>query len=203
MSFDFLLLLDREHLDNGMFLRSLSDKLALKKNNRGIILHTDSAYTDRIIQTGVFREEAEKRSLKDLNNRLIALLADSGVPAIGLSGHKKGFVIQNTDGSLELDSSFLQKLPKGVHLVMNHLGLSSDNESVIIPFQEMAHALWQSLSIQEVIAFRNDDEQGIIATGEPFVLEPNSDISDKNLNMVPSDIKKMPFQVKIIGIQQF
>ena len=48
-----------------------------------------SEYTDRLMQTGMMREDARKRAVMDLNRRLITLFADHGVSAIGLNGFQK------------------------------------------------------------------------------------------------------------------
>ncbi len=72
---DYIAVLDYEHLDNGMFLTAFAKALSQQKS-RGIILHGDSEYTERLIQTGIMREEATIRAMKDLNHRLVALFAD-------------------------------------------------------------------------------------------------------------------------------
>ena len=82
---DFLAILDYEHLDNGVFLTSFAKSLA-QKEKRGLIIHGDSEHTERIIQTGVMRDEARIRAIKELNHRLVALFADEGVSTIALNG---------------------------------------------------------------------------------------------------------------------
>lgn len=98
-----LALLDREHLDQSFFLKSLARELAeaQRAGLRVVLLHGDSPYTDRIMQGGVMREEASSRAARDLNHRLIALLADAGVSAIGLLGRQKNLVTTEGTGSGE------------------------------------------------------------------------------------------------------
>ena len=100
-----LALLDRDHLDQTFFLKSLAKELAgaQQAGIRVVLLHGDSPYTDRIMQEGVMREEASSRAARDLNHRLVALLADAGVSAIGLVGRQRG-LLTRADGGRQTGS---------------------------------------------------------------------------------------------------
>ena len=109
MNFAYIAVLDYDHLDNGLFLKTFANAIANHKE-RGLILHSDSQYTDRIIQTGVMREDARIRAIKDLNNRLIALFADEGISAIGLNGYQRELISMAGD-DITIDVEQLNKLP--------------------------------------------------------------------------------------------
>ena len=85
---DFIAVLNYEQLDNNFFLTSFAKSLA-KKKGPGILLHGDSEHTERVIQTGMMRDDAEIRAMKELNRRLVSLLADEGIPSIGINGYQK------------------------------------------------------------------------------------------------------------------
>lgn len=67
MSKSFIAVLDHEHLENSIFLTSFAKSLAQLGDRKGIVIHGDSPYTDRLIQTGMMREDARLRAIKDLN----------------------------------------------------------------------------------------------------------------------------------------
>jgi hypothetical protein len=90
--FDHILLLDREHLDQSFFMKSLARELAARQKRRWLILHADSALTDRIMQEGVMREDAAVRAAKELNHRMVTLLADAGIPALAFHPEQMGLV---------------------------------------------------------------------------------------------------------------
>lgn len=140
---DFLAVLDYEHLDNGMFLTSFARALS-KKKIRGLIIHGDSEYTERIIQTGVMREDARVRAIKELNHRLIALFADEGVSTIGINGFQKS--LATTDGDhIHIDKSKLAHVPVQPMLLLSNLGLHSETgNKTVIPLPDYAEALKKS-----------------------------------------------------------
>lgn len=202
MPFSFLLLIDHAHMDNGMMLRSMADKIAASKGQRGLILHADSAYTDRIMQTGVPREQAQIRSLKDLNNRLIALLADSGCAAVGLHGHQKE-LLSTKNGNLQINTTLLESLPAGVHVVLNHLGWNSDTQvTEVLNYSEVATALALSLHIPKILGFIPHEHSSIVISQKPFSCIPSSVKNEEIHNLIPESLKKLPLEVTFLHVHQ-
>lgn len=158
---DFLAVLDYDHLDNGVFLNAFAKSLARKKN-RGLIIHGDSEHTERIIQTGVMRDEARIRAIKELNHRLVALFADEGVSTIALNGFQKSLITYNGT-TIEIDKKQIDRLPKHPMILISNLGLDvRSNEYKPIPLTEMATALSEKFNIEEVTLFSIDDSSDFI-----------------------------------------
>lgn len=180
---NFLAVLDYEHLDNGMFLTAFAKSLA-KKNKRGIILHGESEYTERIIQTGVIRSEANTRAIKDLNHRLIALLADEGISAIGLNGFQKSTI--KTDGDhIYINHVFLSSLPEpSMVLVSNLVENMNGSKPIKVSLPLIAAQLQKDLKIPEITIFTKDDSSDIIKTDLPVRVTPlseNQSFLDKHI----------------------
>ncbi len=159
MSIDYIAILDHDHLDNGLFLSSFAKAIAAHQH-RGLILHSDSAYTDRIIQTGVMREEARFRAIKDLNHRLIALFADHGVSAIGLNGYQRE-MISISEQKIEVDVKKISELPDQPALLISSLIYSvKEQKPVSGSLAHVARALKKSLNIKDLFLFaRNVDDE--------------------------------------------
>lgn len=157
----YLAVIDYEHLDDGVFLSSLARSLTQIDYSRMVIVHGESAYTERIIQTGVMREEATLRSLRDLNNRLVALLADEGVSAVGLNSYRRPLVRREND-RLELDREFLRKLPHGPLLLISALAMDmAENRPMPISLPRMTRFLGDKLDPEEVLLFCRSDESEV------------------------------------------
>jgi hypothetical protein len=173
MQFHFLAVLTYEHLDNGMFLTAFARSLA-KKKKRGIILHGDSEYTERIIQTGVMREDATIRAVKDLNHRLVALLADQGVPAVSLNGYQKSLVkVENNQ--ILIDSRQLYSLPGETVILLSNLAESTiENKPVPLPLNHLALSLQKEIRIPITVFSKKKDAE-FIDHNFPFLLTPNQD----------------------------
>lgn len=162
---DYIAVLNYEHLDNSLFLSALARAISRKKS-RGILLHADSEYTNRIIQTGVMRENAELRAMKELNHRLIALFADEGVPAIGLNGYQKSLI--RTEGEeIVVDRQQLMSLPEVPLLVISSLCDSVDgNTPISVPLAKLAEALCEATNTEYLTLFSIDDQANLIK--QPF-----------------------------------
>ncbi len=160
----YIAAIDYDHLDNGVFLTSLARSLSQQQGNpdlRPIIIHSDSEYTERIIQTGVMRDEAMIRSIKDLNNRLIALFADEGVSAIGINPYQRNLITQQ-NGTLTLDHSFLDTLPSQSVLLLSTL-IQNTEENKVEPLSlpRLATFLNEELQADELFLFSKADESEI------------------------------------------
>lgn len=169
---DYIAVLDYEHLDNGVFLTTFARSLAQKKK-RGIVIHGDSQYTDRIIQTGMMREDARVRAIKELNHRLVALFADEGVSTIALNGFQKN-LIRSDKAELILDKSQLLNLPSQPTLLISNLIRKSNSDQLTpVPLPQLANKLSSALEIEEVILFSTDDSADIIQKELPDTICPD------------------------------
>lgn len=202
---DYLAILDYAHMDNGFFLKTFADALGQQKGKRGLFLHTDSEYTDRIVQTGVMRDEAQVRSLKDLNHRLVALMADYGVPIIGMNGYQRN-VITIKESKLHIDGAYLKSLPSNVHVLLNPLTKNLDTEKLVVrSISEIASGLITTLAIPEVLVFSATETDEIFTKSDRniSIYKPDAEISDELLEKIPRDLRKMPFNYKIISTNDF
>lgn len=199
---DFLAVLDYEHMDNGMFLTSFAKALS-KKKKRGLIIHGESEYTERIIQTGVMREEAVKRAIKELNHRLIALFADEGVSTIGINGFQKSLI--TTDGEqITADKSQIEHLPPQPMLLLSSLALNTttgDKEPV--PLSDLSYVLQQTFQIDEITIFSKNEASDIIDEQLDNVIRTDtiqSDIRDKHL---PASFNDTAITVRLTTANKF
>ncbi|MEX0594358.1 MAG: hypothetical protein WD115_06245 [Balneolaceae bacterium] len=201
---DYIAILDYDHLDNGLFLASLANALATRGEERGLLIHGDSAYTERLLQTGVMREEARIRAMRDLNHRLIALLADHGVSAIGLNGHQRGLVKQDSkNGEIRLDTAQLQNLPDTPHLVLSALGESDSGERTSIPLPDLATAISRQLSIQRIYIFHTSDDREILTDKEPEETSQHPNGHVLNREEIPDGFHSMSIAVQLTTARQF
>lgn len=163
---DYIAVLDYDHLDNGLFLSAFAKAVA-KHKKRGIIIHGESKYTERLIQTGIMREEATIRAIKDLNHRLVALFADEGVSTIGVNGYQRS-LLKESNGSIEVDIEQFQKFPEHPTLLVSNL-IDSDEQDQPkpIPISSMAFALKDKLGIDDVIIFSSAEGGDIIKQNLP------------------------------------
>ncbi len=169
---NFLAVLDYEHLDNGMFLTAFARSLAQKEKS-GIIIHGDSEYTDRLIQTGMFREDARLRAMRDLNNRLVALFADEGIPTIGLNGHQKS-LLRYSDDEILIDKNQFSRFPPQPMLLISALAADLSNPSPkALPLPSLAGSLQSSLGIPEITIFSTDEHSNIVKGNFPIEIVPN------------------------------
>lgn len=168
MSFQFLAVLDHFHLEDAAFLRTFADAIASLGNRKGLIVHGDSPYTDRIIQTGVMREDAELRAVQDLNKRLIGLLADQGVPAIGLHGFQKE-LIQKKNDEIILDHSALRAHHAAPNLILSNLIAGLEGPE-LISLPKFCRILATELDPITVLLFSKDkaDELFVSSKNQTF-----------------------------------
>lgn len=192
MSIQYLAVLDHGHLDNGLFLTSFARAIA-SHQHRGLILHSDSAYTDRIIQTGVMREEAKVRAVKDLNHRLIALLADHGVSAIGINGYQREMISQSND-NIKVDKKKFDALPEQPVLIISTLIHSADSDQPMFsPIADVAAALKTRLNIDDMFLFTRSEEDDIIKKELPGSLSQIDEREQFIRNNVPEEFQdKLP-----------
>lgn len=199
---DFLAVLDYDHLDNGVFLTSFAKSLA-KKEKRGLIIHGDSAHTERIIQTGVMRDEAQIRAIKELNHRLVALFADEGVSTIAINGFQKSLITY--DGSnVEIDKNQIDKLPEHPMVLISNLALDSSSEKYRpLPLTKMATALSAKFDIQEITIFSVDESSDFIK--QDFPEKINIQTADHSFvdKHIPKNLRDLSPEVRLRTASNF
>lgn len=181
---NFVAVLDYEHLDNGMFLTSFAKALS-KKKEQGIIIHGDSEYTERIIQTGVMRGAATVRAIKDLNHRLVALFADEGIAAIALNGYQKSLV-KLAGGKIEIDKQQLENLPGSVMILLSNLVLNETGSIKPINLPDLSLAIKKAFDIDAITLFSINDSADLMVKDFPQSVK----INEKEKKFIESHIPK-------------
>jgi len=203
----YIAALDYEHLDNGVFLTSLARSLSQQQQNediRPIIIHTDSEYTERIIQTGVMRDEATVRSVKDLNKRLVALFADQGVSTIGINPCQRNFITLS-NGQLQLDHSYLDSLADRPVLLLSPLVQDTDNDKeVVIGLTRLVQFLAEEISTDELFIFTKSDESEVF-TVDSSTKDLRWDTLDQDFrtNQIPDDFSDLQLPVRLTSARDF
>ncbi len=202
MSIQYLAVLDHDHLDNGLFLTSFAKAIASHRH-RGLILHSDSAYTERIMQTGVMREEAQIRAVKDLNHRLIALLADNGVSAIGINGYQREMISQSNQ-NIKVDYKKFNELPVQPALVVSTLIQSLDlGRPVFSSLSDVAAALKKGLDIDDMFLFTRSEEDDILKKDLPGSLSETDDTNEFIENNIPREFQSDLPDCRLITTSEF
>lgn len=203
----YIAALDYEHLDNGVFLTTLARSLSQQQNKddvRSFIVHSDSAYTERIMQTGVMRDEATIRSVKDLNNRLVALFADQGVSTIGINPNQRNFITL-VDGKLKLDHSFLDSLPQQPVLLLSSLIHDAEkNQPAVIDLTRLVTFLYDELKADQLFIFSKSDESEIF-TGTKADKQLQWETLDDNFRkkQIPDDFSDLTHPVRLTTARDF
>lgn len=203
--FNYTVILDYEHLDNGLFMKNLAESVSGRDNIRFIFLHGDSAYTERIMQTGVMREDAKIRSIRELNRRIVALLADNGIPSIGINGYQKRIIVGDTNPlSLQIDRDFFRTLPARTHVILSNLVfMSGTGIPYPCPLGQLAKSLQESLQLDGIIAFTTGEKPNVV----PHIKAGSCKWSDLDENFkkshIPKEIRDLHISVYITGTQQF
>lgn len=193
---DFIAVLNYEHLDNGLFLTAFAKSLK-KRNKRGLIIHEDSEYTERIIQTGVMRDEAVIRCYKDLNHRLVALFADEGISTIGLNGFQKNLIKQE-ENTLKIDFQTLKKLPNEPMILLSSLGLDITGKRTIpISISKLAIILKEKLNVSHIDLFSVKENSEMIKNDFPKIVIPNSVDRSFQIEHIPESFKLLNDTIRI------
>jgi len=188
----YIAILDYYHLDHSFFMKSFAEGMAQQQGCSGIILHGDSPYTERLMQTGMMREDAAIRSTKDLNHRIIALLADNGVSGIGINGYQKK-IIQFDGSNLIIDRKWLDARPAGTHVVLSNLVWDTAREEIVpISPGTLAAGLRKELEREMILIFSSGDENGIITESSDSKITNGNKSSTKEADNIPEDIHPIP-----------
>ena len=190
----YLFILDYEHLDNGGFLKLLSKNLAALRLDNFMLLHADSAHTERIIQTGVMRGPARIRSIKELNHRLTALFADEGVPLIAMNGFQRNTIrLAAAEAAPEVDAGYLRGLGRQNHVLLSSLVATPDGPQPM-PLEPLTAALEQAIGFDHIIAFdASEDISEIFASAGPS--------NGSDLLVRPKELKSSHLNIKILKMQ--
>lgn len=190
----YLFIIDYEHLDNGGFLKLLSKKLAGLRLDNFMLLHGESGYTDRIVQTGVMRDQARIRAIKELNHRLTALFADEGIPLIAMNGFQRN-TIELSENAMHIDAAYLSKLGSQTHVLLSSLVAESGNPTPRpVALDKLAESLQDALFFDHIIAFDASEE-----VSEIFA--PSATKQDSSPPMLPKELKSSNLNIKIIKMR--
>lgn len=202
MNINYIAVLDYEHMDNGLFLKTFANALSSHKE-RGLIVHSDSMYTDRIMQTGVMREDARIRAIKDLNNRLVALFADEGISAIGLNGYQRELIsISNNEITVDVDQ--LGRLPEQPVLLISSLIYSAENQKpASVSLSDIVQSLQNNLQVSETFLFTRSDNSELIKKELPTTLDDIEDRESFLEEYVPQEFRELDVQAKLISANDF
>lgn len=200
----YLAALDYEHLDNGVFLTSLARAISQQNDVRPILIHGDSEYTERVIQTGVMREEAIVRSIKGLNHRLIALLADQGVSTIGINGYQREMITLE-NGTLSLDQNFFGSLPGQSALLISTLVLDASNgKPTPVPLAQLASFLRDELKIDELFIFSaSDTDEVLINESKPDKMKWNDLDEEYQRLFIPKEFNEYGDPLRLTTARDF
>jgi hypothetical protein len=203
----YIAALDYAHLDNPIFLTTLARSLSQQQKKSGvrsIILHSDSAYTERVIQTGVMRDEARIRAVKDLNHRLVALFADEGISTIGINPSQRNFITLS-EGQLKMDHSFLDHLSRQPVLLLSTLVQNVDAKlPAVFDLAKMASFLADELRADELIIFSKSDESEIF-TNTDQVDEMNWKTLDDSFRetRIPDEFAHLNRPIRLTSARDF
>jgi hypothetical protein len=201
----YLGIIDYEHLDNALFLTTFAqslDRHSYSEHNC-IMLHGDSEYTTRIMQSGIMREEAVKRSIRGLNNRLVALLADEGISAIGLNGFQRELITRK-NGNLRIDANYLRQLPtEPVWLISSLIQDLDREERIPLELPEMTRLIGEALDLERVYLFARKEE-GLfdeITAGDKYRWDDLPD--DFKSTYLPEEFQNYEAPVRLTTGQKF
>lgn len=200
---DYIAVIDHDHLDNGIFLTALARAISGHNSERGLIIHGDSAYTDRLIQTGMFRSDAQIRATKDLNHRLVALFADHGVAMVGLNGYQRS-LIQRDGDQLKIDTAHFRRLPGRTQLLISNLAADSEESNPVpVPLPWLAEVLAAELEIPEIYVFSADDSEEFINRDRPERLTRNQMDPSFIRKYIPKEFQEIPIPFRLTTARDF
>lgn len=197
----YIAVLDREHLENKLFLTSFARSLAKQGSRKGIIIHGDSEYTERLIQTGMMRKDARERAVKDLNRRLIGLFADHGVSTIGVHGYQKQLLEENEKG-MSLNTEELNRLPETPVLLISSL-ICTENGTAYCETNRLAAFLSSRLEEYEPVIFSGNEQDEIIKTGRINEMKWTELEEEFIESTIPNEFKGYNKQLSLMSANDF
>lgn len=188
----YIAVIDYDRLDHPLFMKSFSGAMGQQKSCTGIILHGDSAYTERLIQTGMMREDAVLRSTSDLNHRIVALLADNSVSAVGVNGYQKNIISLSGD-KLSIDSHWIDSRPPGTHLILSNLVRDQSSQKITpVSLRTLTDALSHRLECRTVFLFSREDENDSLFTDRANQKSIGTKNRQEVLRLVPEELLPPP-----------
>ncbi len=174
--FDAITTLESEHLDHPMFMKQFATEMRTGLHQqRLLVLHGDSSFTEETIQQGIPRQEAAVQTARQLNRRLVALLADEGVSALGITLMQRNFTTFDSTMNPPFrvnDSSWL-RLPAipvicCATIVANQESLVQDNVDtdaqtvpMLLPPSVCQKTLKKALAIPAIKALRSPESPAL------------------------------------------
>ena len=145
------------------------------------------------------REDAHIRAAKDLNHRLVGLLADEGIPALGLHAYQKGLVTPE----MNVSKVAWDTLPSIPVIVLSTLVGRHEKAQEMRSLQQIQAILTSQLSIHETIGFSLlDSLQWSVQTApslliEEGLLEKESEFVQEHL---PHELREMSgYRISVPG----
>lgn len=166
-------------------------------------MHGDSEYTERIIQTGVMREDAQTRAIKELNHRLVALFADEGISTISLNGFQKSLV--KTDGKrVVIDKKQILSFPQEPMLLISNLGLNTvTGKPVPIPLQELSVAFHKGFDLDGIDLFSIKESADIIREDLPKLIDLDECSSEFKKEHIPKNFRNESLTIRLNSASTF
>jgi hypothetical protein len=194
----FVAVLDFKNLDNPLFLKSFAESLTKFPKSNSIILHGDSEYTNRIIQTGVMRNEAIVRSTKDINHRIVTFLADFGIACIGINGFQRDMILLK-DNEIQINQSLLDKIPPNTIVVLSNLIKEKSGQLRACSLSELSKKIARDRKINDIFVFSTSDSDPIFTkndTQEAEIIHFSKFSQKKNFEYLPAEIKSISINFK-------
>lgn len=201
MSLDFIAVLDHQHLENSLFLTSFAKSLAKLGDRKGLVVHGDSPYTDRLIQTGMMREDARMRAIKDLNKRLVGLFADQGIATIGIHGFQKSLMSWN-NGKMVVDQESLKEFHASPNLLISNL-IDQQGSAMYLSLPEFAQALSTQLDHVDILLFSKNEKDEIMASSGETRLNWDTLSAEFEEESLPEEFKNFGNKVKMTTASDF
>jgi isopentenyl phosphate kinase len=192
-----IILLDSEHLDHNLFMKSFAQKLTSFKSKRIVLVHGDSSYSKQLVSNGMLETDAKERSIKEINLKLISILADNGIPAIGIHGYQRN-TINWVNNAIKIHTDYLNSLPNQVVLILSNIVSDTENSN--------QHITISSAVIANNLTHVFDDSVCLC-----FALSEKADLSFKVnkptqtdlLNMLPEEVLRFGNSFLVTTIADF
>jgi|GEM_PF-4334721 hypothetical protein len=190
-----LILIDYIHLDNALFMKSLAQEIGrINDKHEVMLIHGTSPYQERLKAAGYEHNKARLRSSKELNRRMIALLADEGVAAVGIHAFQRSlFSRDNKSKQLMVNTETLKTMNLTSTLVLSNVGQIREDSYDLLSISEMAEALLRQTDYEYCFTF-------------PATEKMNVDLPDKldqasRLNLLPEELLDYECDARMINVK--
>lgn len=194
---NLIIVLDRYHLEQPLFMKLFGQKIRRVKSGRLLILHADSAYTQRLIDSGTEPEKAVVRSTKEISLKLVNLLAEYGHSAAALHGYHKQAIVLTESNQLVIDRSYFLQHPETVITICSNLVmLAHEQRTSPVPLASLAIELKKSLEFDGILCFAQSE---VLSTSFKEKAPSEVDV----LNWVPEELVSAHGHIKMTTIADF